>query len=231
VGSGTGASTLALLPHVAHVDCFELHESSGDVAEARMGLAGYSNFTLHRQLFPGDAVASLGTVDGVFLPAVLEHTTFAECIAILQNAWNALTPGGWLCVVNTPNRLCAFDHHTAILPFFHMLPAEVRLAYAPQSPRADFAGAFAPGPQRERGELLENLTRWGSGISYHEFELAIGKDVHEHVVAHGYEDEIVDLIGVLPEDTLCELQLTMFAKHVHRAFSRRAFHFILQKPH
>lgn len=230
VGSGTGASTLALLPHVAHVDCFEIHEQSSDVAEARMGLAGYSNFTLHRELFAGDAVSKLGTVDGVFLAAVLEHTTFEECIDILSNAWAVLSPGGWLCVADTPNRLCPFDHHTAILPFFHMLPPEVRLAYAPQSPRTEFASAFAPGPQRERGELLGNLTRWGCGISYHEFELAVGKDVHKHIVAHGYEDEIVNLIGVLPEDTLCELLLSMFAKHVHRAFSRRAFHFILRKP-
>jgi SAM-dependent methyltransferase len=230
VGSGTGASTLALLPHVAHVDCFEIHGASCDVAEARMALAGYSNFTLHRQLFAGDTASSLGTVDGVVLAAVLEHTTFEECIAILRNAWNVLAPGGWLCVVDTPNRLCPFDHHTAMLPFFHMLPAEVRLAYASESPRSDFAGAFAAGVQRESGEALESLTRWGCGISYHEFELAIGKDVHQHIVAHGYEDEIVDLIGILPEDTTCELLLSMFAKHVHRAFSRRAFHLILQKP-
>jgi len=132
--------------------------------------------------------------------------------------------------MRTPNRLCPLDYHTSLLPFFSMLPADVRLAYATHSPRLEFAQSFAPGKFSNTDEQLESLTRWGNGISYHEFEIALGLDIHQHVVADGFEPEIESLIGTTPEDTLAKLMLDLYAKHVHRAFSRRALHLILRKP-
>lgn len=230
IGSGTGASTLAVVPEVEHVTCFDIDGPAVGIADFRLRLAGYSNFALHTTPFTAESTKSLGRVDGVFLAAVLEHTTFGECVDVLRDAWSAIRPGGWLAVVDTPNRFSAVDHHTAMLPFFSMLPPEVRLAYAQRSPRHDFAAAFPPDDARPMEVRMESLARWGAGISYHEFEIALGADVHASIVADGYEPEIDRLIGTLPEDTLCQLQLEMFARHVHRAFSRRAFHLILRKP-
>jgi SAM-dependent methyltransferase len=230
IGSGTGASTLAVAPIVAHVDCFEIHEPSVDCAEFRMKLAGYANHTQHAKPFDARSAQEVAGADGVFMAAVLEHTTFAECIDILRNSWAALKPGGWICVVDTPNRLCPFDHHTAILPFFSALPPEVRMAYAKFSPRPEFAGAFPEADSRSTDARAESLARWGCGISYHEFELALGREVHGWVLADGFEPEINGLIGVLPEDSISQLQLGMFAPHVNRAFARRGLYLIIRKP-
>lgn len=229
VGSGSGASTHAILSEAMHVDCFEIHDAAVDIAEYRLSCAGFTNYTLHRRPFDHEVATSLGEVDGVLLSAVLEHTTFDECISILRDSWHALRPGGWLCVIDTPNRLCPFDHHTSLLPFFSMLPAEVRMEYASRSPRTDFASSFAE-RQESKATTLESLARWGSGISYHEFEIALGSDVHQHVCATGYEQEIVDLIGITPEDTIAQHMLSLYAIHVNRAFSRRALYMILRKP-
>lgn len=230
IGSGTGASTLAVIPIVAHVDCFEIHEPSIECADFRLKLAGYTNYRLHAKPFDAGSAEEVAGADGVFMAAVLEHTTFAECVDILRNAWSVLKPGGWICVVDTPNRLCPFDHHTAILPFFSALPPEVRMAYSRFSPRPEFASAFPDNDPRAPEARAESLVRWGCGISYHEFELALGRDVHSHVVADGFEPEINQLIGVLPEDNLCQLKLGMFAPYVSRAFARRALHLIIRKP-
>jgi hypothetical protein len=78
-----------------------------------------------------------------------------------------------------------------------MLPAEVRLAYASQSPRNGFVNDFAT----IYAESQNKLTRWGCGISYHEFETALGTDIHRHVIADGYEKEIVRQWPVLWEDS------------------------------
>lgn len=229
VGSGTGASTLALVPHVDHVHCFEIDNAATEVADYRLRFAGYDNYSLQNKLFDADSAREIGPFDGVFLAAVLEHTSFDECVAILRNAWENLRPNGWICVVDTPNRFCSFDHHTALLPFFSMLPAEVRLAYANRSPRADFASAFAAGKFPDKQSALESLTRWGAGISYHEFEIALGENVHQQVIADGYEPEIEALIGTTQEDVFARTMIDTFAKGVHRAFARRAFYMILKK--
>jgi hypothetical protein len=71
----------------------------------------------------------------------------------------------------------------------------------------------------------ERLTRWGCGISYHEFELVLGEEVHQYVIAEGFEPEIEHLIGLLPDDLIILTQLKMFASNVHKAFGRRALHF------
>lgn len=230
VGSGTGASTLPLVSLASHVHCFEIHEPSLTVAEFRLRLAKYSNFSLHKQPFSGQEATGLGQVDGVFLAATLEHMTFGECIDTLKNAWAVVRPGGWLCVVETPNRLCPFDFHTALLPFFSMLPPEVRMAYASRSPRPEFAAAFSPEASLDKDGQLESLARWGAGISYHEFEIAIGPDMHQHIVADGHEPEIEALIGTTREDTAIKAMLDEYAPNVHRAFARRALNLILRKP-
>jgi 2-polyprenyl-3-methyl-5-hydroxy-6-metoxy-1,4-benzoquinol methylase len=230
VGSGTGASTLALAPHVGHIHCFELDNNAVDAAAWRLNYAGVNNVTLHAKAFDSHAAKAMGMVDGVFFAALLEHTSFDECMSILRTSWASLKSGGWLCVIDTPNRFCPLDYHTSMLPFFSMLPMEVRLAYAKNSPRATFASEFSGTKQRENFTSAERLIRWGAGISYHEFELALGSDVHQYIIADGYEPEIDCLLGTLSDDLIIQMQLKLFAPHVHRAFSRRAFHLIIRKP-
>lgn len=227
IGSGTGSSTAAIAQRVGHVFTFEISEPAVAAARARSDILGYTNVTHQRRLFDASAVAELGSVDGVFLAAVLEHCTFEECIGLLTAAWEALKPGGWLCVVDTPNRLSPIDHHTSNLPFFSALPIDVRILYATRSPRADLVRQFGDlgDPTAE-----QRMIRWGNGISYHEFEIAIGPHVHDNVIADGWEPEINKLIDILPDDTFTAHMLRSFAPNVNRAFGRRSFYFIIRKP-
>ena len=73
------------------------------------------------------------------------------------------------------------------------------------------------------------MTRWGSGISFHEFELAIGEDVHRHIVLDGYEREITALLPVTPVDTTLQKIFDQFKIHAHLAFTRRSLYLVLKK--
>lgn len=225
VGSGTGSSTAALAPYVEKITSYELDEKATCVAGARLRDMNIKNARFAPSGYFSASSHPEGSIDGVFLAAVLEHCSLDECLSILRDAWAVLAPGGWLCVIDTPNRLTVTDHHTSLLPFFHMLPAGLRLAYAVHSPREGFRQDMANAPDK-----LMSLTRWGCGISYHEFELAISQGVHQYVVADGWEPEIVRSIGVTVDDTTLLNQVAVFAPSVHRAFARRALYLILQKP-
>lgn len=230
VGLTTDALTQALLARSRHVHCFGSYSSMGGYDGTELCSVGYNNCTVHERSFADAQSSGLGKVDGVLLPSVLEHLTLDECICILRTGWSILRPGGWLCVVDTPNRLCVVDHHTSLLPFFSMLPPKVRIAYARRSLRPEFANAFTPSRNMKEGDECASLVRWGNGISYHEFELALGDDVHHHITASGFESEINELIGLTDEDVLIGQMLDRYAPQVHRAFSRRALYLVLQKP-
>src|SRR3712207_2222896 len=94
-----------------------------------------------------------------------------ERLTSLREVWSVLRPGGILIVYETPNRLAWMDWHSFLLPFFHCLPDDLALRYAHKSPRKGF-GVSGSTPN----EQLESLHRLGRGVSYHEFELALGWD-------------------------------------------------------
>jgi 2-polyprenyl-3-methyl-5-hydroxy-6-metoxy-1,4-benzoquinol methylase len=229
VGSGTGSSTLALAEMGAHIVTYEIHEPSIQAAKERLGLLGYGgSATYTGELFGQSCTLTQEgrKVDGVLLAATLEHMTFDECQDVLKASWQALRPGGLLVVVDTPNRLCAFDYHTAHMPFFSMLPAELRLAYANRSPREDFAKDLASPSKQDS----EKLTRWGCGISYHEFELSLGCDIHSCVVADGYEREIVRRWPIVWEDEQLRRAFEHYGLCQGIGFTRHNLFLIFRKP-
>jgi len=81
-----------------------------------------------------------------------------------------LEAGALWCVVETPNRLWYHDAHTSLLPFFHRLPDEVAFAYSRMSSRESFREQYR---ELDEDSLLHFLRR-GRGVSYHEFDLALG---------------------------------------------------------
>lgn len=227
IGAGTGSSTAAISPFVKEVITFDIDRKSVEAAGSRAEILDYKNANQMASEFTESAASSLQPFDGVFLAAVLEHCTFKECTALLRAAWNRLKPGGWLCVIDTPNRFCPIDHHTSYLPFFASLPIEIRIDYASRSTRHAFANDLLHSQIRD---ATEKMTRWGAGISYHEFELAISPEFSRYIIADGWEPEINAAINILPEDLYVELALKTFAPEVSRAFARRTFYFIAQKP-
>lgn len=80
-----------------------------------------------------------------------------------------LPTGSLWCVIETPNRLWFYDHHTARLPFFMWLPDDLAYKYAKFSPRDSLNSAFS----EQSEEMFKSFLRKGRGVSYHEFELAM----------------------------------------------------------
>jgi 2-polyprenyl-3-methyl-5-hydroxy-6-metoxy-1,4-benzoquinol methylase len=201
IGCGSGSSTSAMAHFAGLVDGYDILPASVEAARRRAEILGQTNIRLHalppNEIMPSARREHVQGAEVVLLYAVLEHQTVPERLETLRDCWNLLREGGLLVVVETPNRLTYFDGHTSRLPFFSMLPDEVALRYASRSPRPEFIKSMdqaraAPNPH-------EALARWGRGVSYHEFELALG-DLNGLVVGDGYDPEILSMRPILVEE-------------------------------
>lgn len=169
VGCGTGCSTIALVEQGAAVVGIDPDADAVAVAVDRCRVYGVEaefhciNSADMSQMF------GRGRFDSIIFFASLEHMTIAERLAGLRDAWEMLSPGGHLAIVETPNRLWYYDGHTSLLPFYHWLPNELAFKYASFSPRENFRELW----QEYDADSKEQFLRTGRGASFHEFDLAI----------------------------------------------------------
>jgi S-adenosylmethionine-dependent methyltransferase len=167
IGCGTGSSTVALAEQGAWVTGLDVAERSIEVAKARCDVYG-----VHAAFVSANAShleeAHFHDFDTILFYASMEHMAHEERLASIKSAWRILKPGGLLAIVETPNRLWYFDHHTSLLPFFHWLPDELAIEYSTHSPRKIFNTEFRDASSRQQ------FIRAGRGVSYHEFEVSIG---------------------------------------------------------
>ncbi len=169
IGCGTGISTLALSEQGAQVTGIDVDEGSLNVAKDRMKMAGFDT-ELH--LMNADEIEEnfkTKKFDMIIYYAVLEHMTIKERISSLKQAWNMLPEGGFLSVIETPNRLWYYDSHTAAMPFYDWLPDELAFYYSKFSKRNNFKDLYR---ELNDDDMIKFL-RWGRGASYHEFEVSI----------------------------------------------------------
>ncbi|WP_250476984.1 bifunctional 2-polyprenyl-6-hydroxyphenol methylase/3-demethylubiquinol 3-O-methyltransferase UbiG [Caballeronia sp. INML1] len=228
IGSGTGSSTLAVASRVKSVVSFEIDRKASAAAAERLRFFGYDNVQLvNEKLTEEKAQALVGQIDLVVLCAVLEHMTYVERIEALRASWKALAPGGLLAVADTPNRFNVLEDHTSLMHFYSALPLEIQRDYAQFSPRADFRNSIGSTAPEKIGETL---ARWGFGISYHDFELAIGRNCHDYIVLDGYEEAILARFYDRTDDALLRLAFDRYNIPAHRAFTRHNLHFVMRKP-
>jgi S-adenosylmethionine-dependent methyltransferase len=179
IGCGTGASTVALAEQGASVTAIDIDEESLRVARTRCEA---HNVRCELQQANGADAAGIlqqDKFDFVIFFACLEHMTHPERMQAMQDTWNAIQPGALWCVIETPNRLWFFDDHTARLPFYNWLPDELAFAYSQFSPREPFRSSYrtlAP-------TSMEGFLRHGRGVSFHEFELTMGKAANLDVIS------------------------------------------------
>ncbi len=173
VGCGTGSSTIALAEQGSQVTGIDI--SSGALAVAKDRAKAYGVAVAFRRMKASNIarVFKRGEFDWIIFFACLEHMDIRERLSSLRAAWEMLPGSGLLAVVGTPNRLWYCDTHTALLPFFHWLPDELALQYARFSPREDFCGAYRRSDAASKRKFLKR----GRGISFHEFDLALGRPV------------------------------------------------------
>jgi S-adenosylmethionine-dependent methyltransferase len=171
IGCGTGCSTVALCEQGANVTAIDINDCHIELAKKRLDLYDLkANFK----------AVNAAEIDSnfpqkfkmVIFFASLEHMTYSERIRAIRAAYNIIDnrEGGIIIIVETPNRLWFEDTHTSLCPFFNWLPDEVAVDYAQFTKREDFNTWFLTSSRKNQ----ENLARWGRGVSFHDFEIALG---------------------------------------------------------
>lgn len=224
IGCGTGISTLALAEQGAHVTGIDVDDGALKVAEERLKLGGYSaNICLcngdELERFKGESF------DFILYYAVFEHMTIEERIKSLKQAWDMLSEGALLTIIETPNRLWYYDTHTADLPFYDWLPDDLAYYYSKFSPRNNFKDKF----REINNEKMLDFLRWGRGASYHEFEIAIAPLERLNVVSSLMEHEKTTLLKCGVKGLRYIKLLRSLNKNLPKGFCHPYLDLIIQK--
>jgi 2-polyprenyl-3-methyl-5-hydroxy-6-metoxy-1,4-benzoquinol methylase len=231
IGCGSGAATLAVAQKCARVDAFDIDHVSISMARERASFVGVNNVCFHlldTDWALPDRILDFCNrfhkkCDVILLPAILEHLRMEERLAVLETLWGILRSKGVMVVYDTPNRLYAYDVHSFRLPFFNWLPDDLALLYASRSPRVEFPLTLA-----QAASPMETLYRLGRGVSYHEFDVAIGLSEFE-VIADGYSHLLTHrAISDCFEGMLLHF-FERFSPHVPPGFSKQYLELVLQK--
>jgi S-adenosylmethionine-dependent methyltransferase len=233
IGCGTGSSTAAFAHFVQEITAYDIDAQAVKGARARLDVMGIDNVEL-RVVNPEGLVSALKEqhrdgVDIILLFAVLEHQTIPERLETIALCWDLLPSDGLLVVTETPNLLNYTDAHTSLLPFLHLLPSELYARYAEYSNRRRFNTSFSKFEQMSLQELDTAIMRWGRGVSYHDFELAMGPEYGSCLVANGFEEEILSWFEVTFEEELLRQYFSVKELNVPLAFSRMVLNLIFKK--
>lgn len=234
-GCGPGSVSRAFAPHVErHIG---LDIDAGFIATARLlgDAAGHSSAEFHAHP-PEEIVAALrsyaGEVDVVLLYAVLEHLTIAERLQVLAAARDVARPNGIIAVIELPNRLVPFDHHSSWLPFVSQLPDELALDYVERTMRPEMRNAVLASrhrcvPAHEDEAALLALARFGRGMSYHEFELAWGGRIDGFALATNWDPAVSAHREIHPGELSLARQMARWRPELDSSWSRQWIDVIL----
>ncbi|MEL6362251.1 MAG: class I SAM-dependent methyltransferase [Pseudomonadota bacterium] len=234
VGCGTGSSTAAFAKFVDVVYGYDISKHSVEGAKARLLVHGLDTKAEFVATPPAELLSYIdnqhddASVDIFLLFAVLEHQTIEERLETLTLAKRLVRPGGVIVICETPNRLTYFDHHTAQMPFFHMLPHDLQAIVAAQSPRKHFRTNIAQftSQDRSRDEVEEHLTRWGATVSFHEFDLVF-EDFDSRVLTSGCHPNLMKLRPEEPEEEALRQYMKAINLERHEGFTRYYLDFVI----
>ena len=221
-GCGNAAVSCAFAERAETVIGVDIDRDWIELGKQELGKRRLTNVEL--ELHPTetilDAVASRrGQIDVFLLYAVLEHLTIEERLAVLRLAREVVRPDGAIVVCEAPNRLIYFDHHTAQMPFFHLLPDELALQYRHRSARREIKQALDDAAGAGHDAALEVLVRLGRGISFHEFEVVFG-DLSRHVIASNYDPLLFGERPVHPDEVILWRYLARWRPDLAPVWSR-----------
>jgi SAM-dependent methyltransferase len=221
-GSGLGPVACAFAERAGRVIGYDIDAEAVEYAGERARERGLENVEAHVTTAEGifDRVrAHAGEVDVFLLYAVLEHLTISERLEALRVAQEVVRPDGAIAVIETPNRLVASDYHGSQLPFFDQLPPELALKYVDRSERDDYRDAVLASRDADPDGGAMTLTRWGRGLSYHEFELVFG-NLSERVIAGGYDPDLLPERSLHADELALARQLNRLRPDLPAPFSR-----------
>jgi 2-polyprenyl-3-methyl-5-hydroxy-6-metoxy-1,4-benzoquinol methylase len=221
-GCGNAAVSCAFAERAERVIGVDIDADWIDLGNREIRGRGLSNVELEHHPVQTilDAVAARrGTVDVFLLYAVLEHLTIEERLAVLRLAREVVSPEGAIVVCESPNRLIYFDHHTAQMPFFHLLEPELALRYHHRSGRDVIKQTLDDGLSAGQQAAVEALIRLGRGVSFHEFELVFD-DLSRHVIASNYDPLLFGERPVQPDETILWRYLARWRPDLAPVWSR-----------
>jgi 2-polyprenyl-3-methyl-5-hydroxy-6-metoxy-1,4-benzoquinol methylase len=235
-GPGTGSTTAPLAMAAKSVAAYDISEVSAGVARERLRLMGIENaqVTIAKSAnLLSDIRRAHGEqkVDAVMMFAVLEHMTVQERIETLRVAWDILRENGVLVIGDTPNRLVYQHGHTSRFPFFDMVPGELMTHYSDRFGNAVLARAMAAWKAAGNTELEigQRIDRWGRGVSFHEFDIALGGNLEAKVIADGFESIIANPIPVTRIEAHLMRYMNDALPEMPLGFCRAALYLILRK--
>jgi 2-polyprenyl-3-methyl-5-hydroxy-6-metoxy-1,4-benzoquinol methylase len=171
IGCGTGSSTVAMAEQGAKIIGVDIEEKSIEVAKERCKVYGLEAEFFNTNAVDVNQLFSDKKFDYIIFFATLEHMTHEERMKAMNTTWQMLSDGGLWGVIETPNRLWFYDKHTSLLPFFYWLPDDLAFKYSKFSERINFKEIY----HEYTDERSLHFLRRGRGVSYHEFELTMGK--------------------------------------------------------
>lgn len=228
-GAGDGQVSRAFAKRAASVHGIDI--DAGMIQHGRRQLEQLGVENVRLEAHPVEEIvdalrAEAGKVDIVLLYAVVEHLSIAERIEVLTAAREVAMPHGVVAVIEAPNRLCSFDSHSIQLPYFNWLPQELKELYVDRATRPEVRSmlpeARAKGPEAEK----EWWIRFGTGVSYHEFELVFG-DLQRHIVAGGYDTVMWPTRPLHPEELPLARDMARQVPHLGPMWSRQWLDFVL----
>ena len=215
IGAGSGASTICMLEKGAYVHGIDIEEKALEVARYRCKLHNLKNCN-----FTAISSTEIDKIDDNFDMIIffssLEHMTYDERLTSIRKAFD-LTGDGLVILVETPNRLWFEDWHTSNEPFFDWLPDRIAVEYARFTKREMFNQLHT------WQDPLNTLIRSGRGVSYHEFEIALGKQNAVSVIS-----SMSEFLG-WQEHHFKEVLTSLKPSYVHHAFFDRQLSMAMRK--
>lgn len=231
IGCGTGSSTIALAEQGATVVGVDVDSDSLAIARKRCELHGVNAQFIECNATEIADKLSDRDFDFIIFFASLEHMTMQERLISIKKTWDMLKPGNIWAVIDTPNRLWYYDSHTSLLPFYYWLPDDIAYDYASFSKRHEFNEL----PYNTPRDLVK-LSRWGRGVSYHEFELTIGPienlDIISNLSDFGIYSKcqyIYELLTLKGLNHRYEMILKKIMPNINPAFTKQSLNLMIRR--
>ncbi len=178
IGCGTGMSTVTLAEQGAIVTGLDIDEPALRDNAKRLELYGQTATLTTGNATQLTSKFARGQFDMLIFWASLEHMTLDERLEAIRQGYALLNPGQVFAILGSPNTLHYMDTHTSQLPFYLWLSDDLASRYAKFSERVEFREAM-DGIDLSKPDDATRFARWGRGVSYHDFELALDKPVGE----------------------------------------------------
>jgi SAM-dependent methyltransferase len=185
IGCGQGQKALSYAPFVGSVLGIDIEGELVSYAKDAVARLKAPNVVFD-QIEANDVSRILESdkFDIIVLYAVMEHLTPTERQNLLSAIWSHLGEDAHLVIGETPNRISSYDMHSTRLSFVDSLNDDCYLQYVERfTSRED----WRPYVGRFQDRVLGSY-RAGRGVSYHEFDLLLGKmgEIGNHIVEDSF---------------------------------------------